>query len=678
MTANPIPIQQFEVILAAVLSIGMVTTVTVLAWQAGPYLLPAMQIETLRPLFIETYRSHINPEPLERFAYLIAVVATYPAVIFSIWTARFLARRDVVPSWSRHVLLAGLSLSLFGFVVGSDTFGYLVNGVPHIVGRPWAMALLLVAIGLSVGGLFAVSRYPESWVGSLLLQQTGRLTFVVIAALLMTSLAPRFRSADMIAGDGHFEAVFYSVSQVMAGKTLLSDLPAQYGLYGELLAPIWWITGHSVLAFTAIMVVLQLIATFCILVTVRALIRLDVVFVICALTLLWLVGSLWSTTLITVEGSEYYQVWPLRFVFPALAIFLFFQTMRSPFGGRHAMGLGAFSGLAVIWNLDSGVPVTGAFLAFFVSNLIFGPTRWRHLRIASIFVAAFTLTGMCFLAYLSLKAATSVHLEEWIKYQSIFYSVGFGMLPMKPWGAWISIYGLYVTALAAGLYRAANKSSNETSNLLIFLSVLGIGLFTYFQGRSHPKVLAFVGWPAVIIAFVFAEKFVRAASMAKLKSHIVGWYSLPALVIGVALSLAWATSVPKLMTATYDTVRTIIKNPDSRADAAIEFIKEKVGQDDSAAIIAHAQGAYLAEAGLSSAFPGPGLFEIVLQEDRDAMMRFLNDRPVKHLFIQTHRAPDRPAVYDDLLPPYDDLFEQYVVADRFGTLLYLTPKQPGT
>ena len=57
--------------------------------------------------------------------------------------------------------------------------------------------------------------------------------------------------------NAHADAVFYPISQVMAGKTLLVDLLSQYGLYPELLAPVCKVIGFSIFNFIALFAVLQ-------------------------------------------------------------------------------------------------------------------------------------------------------------------------------------------------------------------------------------------------------------------------------------------------------------------------------------------------------------------------------------------------------------------------------------
>ncbi len=665
--------RRLEVLLAAVLSIGLISASSAIAWQAGSYLLPRVDLESLRPLFIEPYWFHLKPEPVERLAYLTAVVVTYPATVLSIWIARRLVGNRL-SEVSQFILLAALSSSLFIFAAASSTFSHVVSGPPRVVGTQKTLTILLAAGCLSAALLFVLLRLPASRAESVLLRRTEGYSPIIIFAIVLAALAQRIRSADMIAGDGHFEAVFYSVSQVMAGKTLLADLPAQYGLYAEILAPIWWFAGRSVLAFSLTMVALQLIATVCVVTVSRHLIRLEWLYIVSSLSLIWLLGSLWSTAFITVKGSEYFQIWPLRFLFPAVATYWFLRMSENSCSTWRVLGAGIISGLAVAWNLDSGVPVAGAFIAYFVTRLIFLSTRREDLQKLALLLVSSATTLSLFLVYLDMKSEGAVDLESWFRYQSVFYATGFGMLPMKSWDAWIAVYGLYIVGLVTSLYGCATKSYTVRLQTLTFLSVLGIGLFTYFEGRSHPKTLAFVCWPAVLIAFVMADLLLKAARSSRSRWSI-GWFALPAVTLAVSLSVAWVLSVPTLLSVSYETLRKIALMQTSKTDRAVEFITQKVGRDPSAAIIAHAQGSYFAQSGLASAVPGPGIFEIVLQEDVEAMMRFLEEHPVSHVFVQTRREADRPPIYDALLPPYQDLLEQYEIEDRSETLLYLVPKR---
>jgi hypothetical protein len=62
----------------------------------------------------------------------------------------------------------------------------------------------------------------------------------------------------------HFDAVIYTVSQVVMGKTLLADLPSQYGLFPEFIAPLFRLIELSTLSFTAVCAAMQVASMCCV------------------------------------------------------------------------------------------------------------------------------------------------------------------------------------------------------------------------------------------------------------------------------------------------------------------------------------------------------------------------------------------------------------------------------
>jgi hypothetical protein len=630
-------------------------------------------IEMLRALFVEDQRIEVRPEPVERAAYLAAILATVPAVLVS---ALFVQRIDISFGRGNAIVKAGtllLSLLLAAFFVKSDLMAYLLGNLSaKFDPKANLLNIVLFVVSSFVAALLIFRTTSRSGEGpsraAALTWQVA--TFALPAIVLLTAVAIRLRSDTMIYGDPHFEAVFYCMSQVMAGRTLLADLPAQYGLYAELLRPVFLLVGFSVLKFTIVMTVLHAVACLALLgVCMRAL-RLAWLRVIAVLTLSMLVTSTWIAISDSSVGHEYYQLWPIRFFFPAISLWMFVQGCRNGASQRWVVSLSVVAGIAIVWNLDSGVAVFGALMASMLVRLLPGGSTERGRNVRLLLTSALlpiALVGL-FFVFLYFKSDGRIHLTDWVKYQEVFYSTGFGMLPMPRYPhPWMVVLGLYLFGIVGGVWSRLERRPSADWDILLYLSIMGLGLFTYYQGRSHDVVLTFVIWPAILIAFMLADRALRDAQAGSV-TPAVAWCAVPIVLFGIVLSLRCLAGIPNLFGSIFVSAKAIAAGRDAPLSAAIAFIDAKVGGDREAVILDRGQSIYFAEAGLASAQPGPGMIETLLKEDRDRFLNGLLTSPVPHVFIKLDPQGRLPEAYSGVLAVY-----RVADTNRYG-LQYLVPR----
>lgn len=191
-------------------------------------------------------------------------------------------------------------------------------------------------------------------------------TISCIVSLFIHILPTRLASIQTVShGDGswhsHLDAMLYPLTQVVSGKTLLVDLPSQYGLFPEIIAPIFHILPLSVLTFTIVFACLQFSANVLIFLVLRRNIENHFLALFSSLALIMPTGLFLS------RGGWidiYIQYYPVRFLFPALSLFLVDAYIRRPSALKLNI-LTFFMGLAIVWNLDSGI------VCFFLSSIYF-------------------------------------------------------------------------------------------------------------------------------------------------------------------------------------------------------------------------------------------------------------------------------------------------------------------
>ncbi len=99
--------------------------------------------------------------------------------------------------------------------------------------------------------------------------------------------------------------------------------------------------------------------------------------------------------------------------------------------------------------------------------------------------------------------------------QSTFLGSGFCMIKMNLWHPWILLVLIYAITLTITIKKLKfmgkqNDVKNfQKSSILFSLAILGLGIFSYYQGRSHDDVFFSVVYPAIIILGIFLDYLIE-------------------------------------------------------------------------------------------------------------------------------------------------------------------------
>jgi hypothetical protein len=375
--------------------------------------------------------------------------------------------------------------------------------------------------------------------------------------------------------------------------------------------------------------------------------------------------------------ERHFQYWPARFFWPALSVLVFYRYSRS----RTIRSSALFSLVAAIgtlWNADSGVMIVLAFAAFIVFNIVSSlinsevsqTCRRKLWCVLAIHVLVTVFVFGTFFLYLALKADKSLHLSWLYEYQVTFYKIGFTMLRMPTYpSAWMTVIGVYLLGLIVGFVGIARGWQSWHLDNILFISMLGVGLFVYYQGRSHILNLITVSWPAaVLVSAMLADRIIRAVRVGSAQRAL---FVLPATALGIlafcAAPFVW--SVPKL----FDDSIALFKN---RHHAVSDIVQDEIGfirshskPGEACAILSIRQGIYYAEAKLVSSLSGPGYIETVLQRDLDAKLRQLKIQRPKCVF----RGIGDSALDLGADGPYVLAGYKVIATNKSGTMQYLMP-----
>ncbi|MGE5470287.1 MAG: hypothetical protein ACM3X0_05760 [Bacteroidota bacterium] len=503
----------------------------------------------------------------------------------------------------------------------------------------------LVVIELAVATIVFMLKNDKRW-SPWLLTALALLYVFCVASFRVFSSHSVSDSFQMVT---HLDAIMYSVSQVATGKSVLVNLPAQYGLYAELLNPVFQAIGLSVLNFTLVMATLQIFALILILRVIFHVVKLNVLRVVGACALVTLAGYTWAAPL-----DAYFQYYPIRFFFPAVSVALYWSYLIRP-SQYKVIVLGIISSLAIPFNLDSGIPVMGSCIAGFLFAALFSPVTQRAEKIRSLklFSAAALLMAATFIGLIQIKGGAP-RWAEMVKYQNIFYITGAYMLPMaRSLHFWMLVAGVYVFGIVSYLGFSLRKAPSRIWELVFQISVLGLGLFSYYQGRSHIIVLMLASWPAILIIFILTDRTFRASN-ARVLPSIWRLFAYPSVVLGAFLCTLLTFKLPILATTLVTRLMDLTQLRSTELTRNIEFIKSGITNNKSMVIIAPHQAIYYAETGTSSSVDGPGISENLLLEDRVAFVNEVVNGTVKDVFYQ----PDKTYLEEEYVKILDGPFDE--------------------
>ena len=284
--------------------------------------------------------------------------------------------------------------------------------------------------------------------------------YVLFALFILISLAFRIFSPGIAYLTISVDAPLYSISQAVAGKLPLVDFPTQYGNYSVFIGPILYFLGaRSLFALTVLLSSLLLLAYAAIFYVLHKELRYTPLFLLTGLALLLVNTNAFVYVLqspIYSPYDPYFQYSPIRFFWPCISILVFYLYAKKP-SLVKSMLFSFVSAIAIIWNLDTGIPIAGAFLAFLLLRNLFCLTdqkrSWgrRKDEIYSIllrFILHIFIISFCIAAFfygIFLKSGGPIHYGLIDKYQHILYHMGYCMLPLPlHLHTWMLVVALYL------------------------------------------------------------------------------------------------------------------------------------------------------------------------------------------------------------------------------------------
>ena len=494
----------------------------------------------------------------------------------------------------------------------------------------------------------------------------------------------------------HFSAYMYSIDQVFKGKTILVDITNQYGFYPYLLEPILKIIGMGIPQLTILVSAGMVLFFAAILFLASRLIKSQYVF-ICAI---WVIpgNRLWEA--FTTNYESYYQYWPHRVLFPGLLLLMIWLYQQTSGKLKKAVYWATYflCCISLLWNFDTGFIVLLGWGIFLGWEALGG---WHLLGFKkTALTLIFAFVNMIIVSILSFgliyyytffRSGHYPNLADYFYYQSFFYGAGFGMLPMPDtFHMWNFVLLTYAIGLYLAISRLCKKLSDRTqpvdrqadvrNNMIFIVSIMGAGLFSYYQGRSHDANLNVTFWTAWFLLVLFADEvfqhfftsFRKSSTVPAMASNIGNGL----LMIFLSFMLfSYTGGVVSLSPVWVDRVQFDLSNVMKLRQGAaiphavdITLINKYFKPGEDVLIIAYVDQAYLyIESGTKNPLNIPSFSELFTRTDYQKVFTYLAENKDTKVVMSKEFDSDFPDLYQQV-------FQEYRVVEQNQDLIVLARK----
>jgi hypothetical protein len=430
-----------------------------------------------------------------------------------------------------------------------------------------------------------------------------------------------------------FNAVYYSVVQVYRGMPLLVDhFTNTYGLYPHFLVPFLKITGLSVLNFSVLMGLLSALCFVFLFYVLRFAVK-SWLLVLAGFTTIFFMSFMYGKVM--GRYDPYFAMWPIRYIFPMLLLFFAVVYLKSKSKILYYASFFIFAA-GILWNPDFGM-ITFLSLIFFFTFLSFGECGLRkglaksaiHLGVAA---GSLALTFLSYSVIIRLFYGNFPQLVEMFSTLNGFAVVGANMLPLpSSLHPWMILALVYISGLVYSIGHLAKREVTPHVAFVFLVTVLGIGMFSYYIGRSHNWNLLSCAPPAFLLATILAGDLIPLVKITR-------WLALPFVLLLFMLSFSFFNTLydyKNIVSLVYETENKI-ENSDEQSyiERQAAFIRKNTVENEKVLIFpATPHQALMYDLSGTRSAINPGLMDMFFETEYQRLLTFLaKNKDVKVFF----------------------------------------------
>jgi hypothetical protein len=565
-------------------------------------------------LLIDDYLQQIKPEPKEKLLYISALVLI-PVLL---WILILITEGFKFKGWHKKGIETGMAILLLG--IGSSIFfkghhslttKHLSDICSNFVIFPGVIWYILVLVFLVL--LYYFSNFKILKRISLI----AALSIFIILPIFITFISNIFYFPTGLA---HFNAVFYSSSQVYHGKFMLNDgFTNTYGLYPHFLNPLFQVIRLNVLNFSMVMSFLN---------------------VLCFGAIFWFLyremtdkfmaiittGSIISFYMhwVMVANDPYFQFFPIRTIFPCLLLILasFYKAKKT----LSFFVLGTFfMALDLLWNPDMGIFTYISWIAFVIYSHTFDERKIYGkvnliLRISIFSISIVVLIIFIYILIIYFAYGQTPKIFSLFSTIYVFSGLGFLMLPMGFPHPWLIPAMLLIISFGVSLYSYHKNLSRHS--VIFLVSCICIGFFSYYQGRSHIRVFTLILPFFLILLGLLTDQLHFRTGYLILKASKI---------IGMIILMSGIPALLKMDRKIFYTTECLYKKEIMPAAVLsnIEFIRRCTYPNEKILVFdPFIQGIYLNASNTISAFD-PALNEMFFKNDQQRFQKLIETTNLK-------------------------------------------------
>jgi Concanavalin A-like lectin/glucanases superfamily len=479
--------------------------------------------ETAKKLLIDP--GSVRPEPMEAMLFRAGVgVITIGLVVFYSLFSRMKALREQASKPFFMVISVACLLAFVGLVyadfaaqnpfgkdiqngrdtVGHSNFDFYFSGL--FLGSYLLLYTFILVPLIACMFFFGFKKYDWESKGlyNKIVSGAGYTVFGV--TVLAVAAMSAFYFPYSFENKYNFNAVYYSMTQVYSGSALLVDgFTNTYGLYPHFLNLVFKIIGLNVMKFSLIMGLLAAGAFVMNFFSLKAFVRNKVILFLGMLTVIFFPFMNFKFGQGAVNPNlpapDNYEVhfdcnfayYPIRYIIPSVLIILAiaFLKKRKPLVYWLTTVLMSFF---VLWNPEIGLVCYLSWMAFNVFNDFYTPEGKINVKKILIhIVAAIAVIVAVFMLYkgiIHMLYGASPDLSLLFSAVLVFGKIGFNMLPMDAIHPWHIMALVLILGFLYAISGWRKKEITSRRSVIFLVSVIGVGFFFYFQGRSHDWQLA--------------------------------------------------------------------------------------------------------------------------------------------------------------------------------------------
>ncbi|NTW31468.1 MAG: LamG domain-containing protein, partial [Bacteroidetes bacterium] len=530
-----------------------------------------------------------------------------------------------------------------------------------------------------------------------LLNKTGNIfvTLFCFSIIFIVFLISVFKFPYTYENKYDFNAVYYSVVQVFNGVPMLVDhFTNTYGLYPHFVTPILKIFGLSILNFTIIMSILLSSFFLFLFLFLKKIIQ-NKFLILFGFTTIFFnsyayfhiitnYDSTFSTTpirWILLFSLIYYSTIYLNLI-NKTQIFNSIDSSRKQENNHknikvkilYYLSFFIFSS-GILWNPEIGMLTYLCLIAFYsfleLENQNFKTILKRILIHIITAIAVLAITFLSYFILIKIFYGNYPQLSEMFTTIRIFSFIGFGMLPMPlTFHPWQLIILIYVTGFLYSVQNIITKKINAHTAVIFLLTILGIGYFLYYQGRSHNWSLFTCSPMAFILLTIFADDLYKIIKKQRI-------FIIPFALLIFMLSFSFFQTIYDYEKITDLIVEKNNKEKNKEEDNYIikngNYIRNLTNTKEKILIFtANFYQALYHNISNTVAAINPGFVDIALKSDYNNILSFLIKNENTKIFFE----PEMYRFYDNQIPLI--LSALYDIKETNGRIFLLKKKKEKT